>query len=91
MNRRNFLQSAIVATLAVDPERLLWTPKKTIFIPPVYRPRVQPLTVKAVHDIMLEMKVKGYLIDPSSIKYIIVRALDPIQEGQAVFWEANND
>ena len=37
MNRRGFLQSAIAAAsaLAVDPERLLWTPgAKTIFIPP---------------------------------------------------------
>lgn len=37
MNRRSFLQRAMfgAAALAVDPERLLWTPgKKTIFIPP---------------------------------------------------------
>jgi len=37
LNRRGFLQSGIAAAsaLAVDPERLLWTPgAKTIFIPP---------------------------------------------------------
>lgn len=36
MNRRSFLSAAITAAtaLAVDPERLLWTPTKTIFIPP---------------------------------------------------------
>jgi hypothetical protein len=36
MNRRSFLQQAMLAAsaLAVDPERLLWTPgKKTIFAP----------------------------------------------------------
>lgn len=36
MNRRGFLASAIAAvgTLAIDPERLIWTPgAKTIFVP----------------------------------------------------------
>src|SRR5215831_3822322 len=37
LNRRGFLQSgiAVASALALDPERLLWTPgAKTIFIPP---------------------------------------------------------
>lgn len=36
MNRREFFIRAVLsaAALAVDPEQLLWTPKKTIFIPP---------------------------------------------------------
>lgn len=35
MNRRDFFRKATLAAaaLAVDPEQLLWTPKKTIFIP----------------------------------------------------------
>ena len=33
MNRRNFIAS-LLATAVLDPERLLWTPTKTIFIPP---------------------------------------------------------
>ena len=35
MNRRSFLTTlaGASAALAFDPERLLWTPKKTIFIP----------------------------------------------------------
>lgn len=32
MNRRAFL-SSLLATAVLDPERLLWTPTKTIFIP----------------------------------------------------------
>lgn len=38
MNRRSFLQDLAIAAsaLAVDPERLLWTPgKKTLFIPQI--------------------------------------------------------
>ena len=34
MNRRSFLAS-LLATAVLDPERLLWVQKKTIFIPPV--------------------------------------------------------
>lgn len=40
MNRRAFFQRAAIgaAALAVDPERLLWTPgAKTIFVPPAPR------------------------------------------------------
>ncbi len=35
MNRRHFLTTAIaaVSALAIDPEQLLWTPSKKIFIP----------------------------------------------------------
>ncbi len=43
MNRRGFLANAIaaVAALAIDPERLLWTPGvKTIFIPPNWPERM---------------------------------------------------
>lgn len=34
MNRRDFIQAAIatMSITAVDPEELLWTPKKTIFV-----------------------------------------------------------
>lgn len=32
MQRRSFL-GALLATAALDPERLLWVPKKTIFVP----------------------------------------------------------
>ena len=42
MNRRDFLQRAslAVAAMAIDPERLLWTPgQKTIFLPPTKRLR----------------------------------------------------
>lgn len=40
MNRRRFLAAAatLAAGLAADPEKLLWTPAKTIFIPPASRP-----------------------------------------------------
>lgn len=36
MDRRSFLSaiSAFAATAALDPERLLWTKSKTIFVPP---------------------------------------------------------
>jgi hypothetical protein len=37
LNRRGFLGmlGGAAAALAIDPDELLWTPKKTIFIPPV--------------------------------------------------------
>ena len=42
MNRRSFLHAATLAAsaLAIDPERLLWTPgQKTIFVPkPIFAP-----------------------------------------------------
>lgn len=40
INRRLFLQSLGIlgATAALDPEQLLWTPKKTIFIPKLIKP-----------------------------------------------------
>jgi len=36
MERRLFLQS-LLATAALDPERLLWVPQKKFFIPPARR------------------------------------------------------
>lgn len=47
MDRRRFLESLILgaSALAIDPERLLWTPgAKTIFIPPA------PVVVRLVYD-----------------------------------------
>lgn len=49
MNRRDFV-GGLVAALALDPERLLWTPDaKKIFIPAIVRPR--DLYVLSVVDV----------------------------------------
>lgn len=43
MNRRSFLSSLVpLVGLIADPEQLLWTPKKTIFVPATPRLYVNP-------------------------------------------------
>lgn len=54
MNRRGFLSglAGLVAGMALDQEKLLWTPTKTIFIPPVYRGGF--VTTEMITQLMLE-------------------------------------
>ena len=47
MNRRSFLAS-LLATAVLDPERLLWVQKKTIFIPPA------PVLIDKLYGVDLE-------------------------------------
>jgi len=47
VNRRSFLAS-LLATAVIDPERLLWVQKKTIFIPPA------PVLIDKLYGVDLE-------------------------------------
>jgi len=56
MDRRGFLQRAmaVAASLAVDPEQLLWRPEaKTIFIPKVVS------VAQYSHDVQLQLFING--------------------------------
>lgn len=73
MNRRSFLSSLGIGigALAIDPEQLIWTPKKTIFIPPVPKPIEK--TITCYFGQYLEFRIGDIISfgDKTTPKYII--------------------
>lgn len=77
MNRRHFLNATIaaVSAFAIDPEQLLWTPKKTIFIPQIGYKMPYGVALyaafgppKLYHEITTELIIRGDLV--SELFYI---------------------
>jgi len=58
MNRRGFLNTLLTTSIAAafDPERLLWTPRKTIFIP-------SPQIEKWIEDQSVNTSIVGWAIN----------------------------
>ena len=71
MQRRFFLQS-LLATAVLDPERLLWVPRKRIFIPPA--PRIEVIDMIemewSTREIIMDMEaaMEPYTLPPEFLR-----------------------